>query len=266
MQVTPDEYIGRVEQALTDLPWRQRRELVAELREHLAEFPPDASLVERLGAPERYATDLRDAAGLERRRGPIAFIRSFRPRTVVIALVALTAIGLAIAAAAWINSYQPIVAGNGSWDTPGSRPAPGADMEDVQFHAGKLFEVGLSFVNSGRFTVHVTSVTPRGSSVRDSGLPLAGAQLYLAGPGPNTGSYRDPHKPFQPFDLAPGQRASVILKGVYSASCLRPANGQMFWEFPGFDVHFTFLWRRGVAEIDLPQQLQIIGPKGQSCP
>ena len=160
--VTPDEYIGRVEEALRDLPWRQRRDLVAELREHLAELPPGTDMYHRLGAPEQYAAEMRAAAGLERRRGPVAFIRSFRPRNVVIALIALTVAGLAIGALVWIDSYQPIVTGNGSWDTPGSRPSVGGDGEEVQFHAGKPFGVGVSFVNAGRFTVHVTSVTPRG--------------------------------------------------------------------------------------------------------
>jgi hypothetical protein len=259
--VNAKEYLERVDFALRDLPWRQRRDLAAELQSHLAEIPSDVDLYSRLGSPEQYAAEMREAARLERRRGPVAFIRSFRPRNVVIALVALIAVGLAIGAVAWIDSYQPIVRGNASWDTPGSRPFPGADMQEVQFHAGKPFEVGVSFVNDGRFTVRVESVMPRGGS---SDLPLS-AHMYLAGPEPNTGGYTDPKRRFHPFDLAPGRRASVILKGVYRAKCLRPGNGQMFWEFPGFDVAYTFLWRRGVAEIDLPQQLQIDGPKGQTC-
>ena len=78
--MTAEDYLRRVDVAVRDLPWRTRRELNSELRGHLAELPADTDFVERLGTPERYAADLRSAAGLERRRGPIAFLRARRPR------------------------------------------------------------------------------------------------------------------------------------------------------------------------------------------
>ena len=39
--MTRDEYLREVGFALRDLPWRQRRDVLADLRGHLAELPPE---------------------------------------------------------------------------------------------------------------------------------------------------------------------------------------------------------------------------------
>ncbi|MGH3054828.1 MAG: HAAS signaling domain-containing protein, partial [Gaiellaceae bacterium] len=72
--MTPDEYLRNVGFWLNDLPWGMRRDLLSELRAHLDELPAGTDLRAELGPPEKYAGDLRSAAGLERRRGPIAFL------------------------------------------------------------------------------------------------------------------------------------------------------------------------------------------------
>ncbi|MFG3697415.1 HAAS signaling domain-containing protein [Micromonospora sp. NPDC047620] len=69
MTVTEQEiadYVARVRAALADLPPAHRDELTEDLPEHLAEVAVEAggSLVERLGAPEAYAAELRAAAGV----------------------------------------------------------------------------------------------------------------------------------------------------------------------------------------------------------
>ncbi|HEX5595863.1 MAG TPA: hypothetical protein VFX61_07585 [Micromonosporaceae bacterium] len=58
-------YVNRVGEALADLPPAVRDELLEDLPEHLAEVAAEGSgsLVDRLGAPEVYATELRAAAG-----------------------------------------------------------------------------------------------------------------------------------------------------------------------------------------------------------
>jgi len=112
--VTPDEYLRDVGYWLNDLPWGMRRDLLAELRAHLDELPPGTNLRAELGPPEAYASDLRSAAGLERRRGPIAFLRARRPRNLILIVLALTLIGLGIGAVAWIDSYQPIAFAGGT--------------------------------------------------------------------------------------------------------------------------------------------------------
>ncbi|MFC8846150.1 MULTISPECIES: HAAS signaling domain-containing protein [unclassified Micromonospora] len=59
------DYVTRVRAALADLPPQVRDELTEDLPEHLAEVAADGdgSLVDRLGAPEAYAMELRAAAG-----------------------------------------------------------------------------------------------------------------------------------------------------------------------------------------------------------
>ena len=262
--MTGEAYLRRVGYELRDLPWRTKRELLAELRDHLAEVPEGTDLEERLGPPTRYASDLRAAEGLELHRGPIAFVRARRPRNIVLALLALTVLGLAIGAVAWIDSYQPLVPGNGFQYPPAAKGVVGSDIEHVAFRQGQPFEVGVSVVNSGRFTVRVLGVSAE-SGLSFSDLPLK-AQLYLAGPMANHGGYPRPHRRFRPFDLEPGQVAFLVLRGTYDAPCRRvKPPGQDFWEIGGFEVRYGFLWRTGTAEIDLPPQLQIDGPKGMEC-
>ncbi|MGC4887028.1 HAAS signaling domain-containing protein [Micromonospora sp. DT227] len=70
MTVTGQEitdYVDRVRAALADLPPTLRDELTEDLPEHLAEVAAegDGTLVDRLGAPEAYALELRAAAGAE---------------------------------------------------------------------------------------------------------------------------------------------------------------------------------------------------------
>ena len=159
--MSAEEYLRRVDLTLRDLPWRARRELVSELRDHLSELPPNTDLEARLGTPEDYASELRAAAGLERRRGTIAFVRARRPRNVILTLVALTAIGLAFGAVGWIQTYQPLALG-------GAAPAgPGVP---VAFQKGRPFRIGVDVRNTCRYTVRVLGVPY--SSGPFSGLPI----------------------------------------------------------------------------------------------
>ncbi|GAA3772170.1 hypothetical protein GCM10022225_69390 [Plantactinospora mayteni] len=69
MTVTEQEiarYVGQVREALADLPPAVRDELLEDLPEHLAEVAAEGegSLHERLGPPEAYAMELRNAAGV----------------------------------------------------------------------------------------------------------------------------------------------------------------------------------------------------------
>lgn len=94
--MTTDDYLRRVSFELRDLPWRARRDLISEIRSHLSELPDGTNLLQRLGRPEQYAVDMRAAAGLERRRGVIAFLRARRLRNLIIVAALLTVTGLAI--------------------------------------------------------------------------------------------------------------------------------------------------------------------------
>jgi len=250
--VTADDYLGRVAFMLRDLPWRTRRELVAELRAHLTELPADTDLEARLGAPEQYAADLRSAAGLERRRGAIAFLRARRPRSVILAALALTALGLAIGTVAWVQTYQPLAFGNGYSEPRGTIVAP-AGGASVTFHEGASFRYSLEIRNTGRFAVRVLGVPyypPLVSSVR----------LLMSGPTGH-GGLDGPFRRFRPLDLPPGRTFFLVLRGVYDASCGSYASGglTLFSELP---VRFSFLWRTATAHIALPEKLAIVVPKG----
>jgi uncharacterized membrane protein len=69
-----DDYLARLERAMSDLPSSRRKELLDEIREHieaaLAELEPGASeadvrnALERLGEPEDIAKEARERLGI----------------------------------------------------------------------------------------------------------------------------------------------------------------------------------------------------------
>jgi hypothetical protein len=252
--VTADEYLREVGFSLSDLPWGVRRDLLAELRTHLDELPPDSDLRAQLGPPELYANDLRSAAGLERRRGVVAFLRARRPRNLVLLVLALALIALAIGAVAWIDSYQPLAFGNVYQFPPGAKGAPGIEGESVVFRKGRPFALAMEVVNDGRFTVRVLGA-PHASY-----LPWT-AQLKMAIIHP-TGRYVGPYSRFHSFDLKPGQRRYLIFTGVFACHAGFTRGGAL--TLSDFPVRFSFLWRKATTAIPLPEDLAIVFPKG--CP
>ncbi|HJU36651.1 MAG TPA: hypothetical protein VJ716_04435 [Gaiellaceae bacterium] len=257
---TPEDYLRVVDFWLRDLPWSARRDLLAELRDHLDELPADTDLRERLGPPEEYAADLRAAAGLEHRRGLIAFLRARRPRNLILTVVALMIIGLAIGAVAWIDSYQPLAFQSGAEIfPPAAVQAPGGFTgESVVFHKGGVFRLGLDIQNTGRFTVRVVGVS------YGPGRQLFSDRLLASGPGPASGvGFPGVLRPFHPFDMKPGERRELELKGVY-AHCRywRGGGSRLITDFP---VRYRFLWRTATADIPLPEPLAIVFPMGFRC-
>jgi hypothetical protein len=257
--VTRDEYVRDVGYRLSDLPWSTRRDLLTELRAHLDELPADTDLREQLGNPEAYAGDLRAAAGLERRHGVIAFLRARRPRNLILAVVALGAIGLTIGTVVWIRRYQPITFAGGTFDPVGAKGSPGSTDEYVVYHQGRPFRFGVVLQNTGRYTVRVLGV-PYPSIVPFS------ARLLMSTPGPPSEVTTFPGKlrPFHPFDLRPGELTSLVLQGVYAChSGTGPGNS---WDLSPFPVRYSFLGHTAVAEIPLGSQMAITLPKGCSLP
>ena len=253
-----EEYLRGVTFWLHDLPWRMRRDLLTEIRRHLDELPADTDLSARLGTPEEYAAELRSAAGLEHRRGPVAFLRARRPRNLILAVIALTVIGLAIGAAEWIDSYQPIAFAGGTQEPLDSKPSLGSAGVMVVFHKGRPFQYGISIRNNGRFAVRVLGV-PR--SVTDF---YAGRVLVSQ---PNRFGNERPLERFRPFDLKPGEIRWLLLKGVYA--CTTGMGGSSRLGFTSvirgaIPVRFSFLWRTETALIPLGDPLTISFPRG--CP
>jgi hypothetical protein len=65
-----DEYVGRIQAALADLPESEVEEIVEDIGQHLGEVAGELgdevsveALTDRLGTPEQYASELRAAAG-----------------------------------------------------------------------------------------------------------------------------------------------------------------------------------------------------------
>jgi hypothetical protein len=255
--VTRNEYLRSVGFWLRDLPWRTRRDLMAELRGHLEELPAGTDLTE-LGTPEEYAADLRSAAGLERRRGLIAFLRARRPRNLILTVIVLTVIGLAIGTVVWSDSYQPIASANSAQLPVHTKPAAGQDGEAVVVHPGRPFKFGITVQNTGRFAVRVVGV-PLDLLV----LPFSG-RLLMSGPQKEPGM-EEPWRPFHPFDMKPGEIRWLVLKGAYDCGTMLPGGGEL--TLIDFPVRFKFLWRTATALIPLDgEQLSFSIPEGTSCP
>lgn len=253
--MTADDYLLQVEFTLRDLPWRQRRDLVSELEIHLAELPAETNLHERLGTPEQYAADLRAAAGLERRRGVIAFLRARRPRNVIFLVLALTVSGLSIGTVVWIDSYQPIALANATQLPLDSKPSPGQAGVTVEFRKGRPFLYGITIRNSGRFTVRVLGV-PR------SNMDFFTGRLLMSKDQSARMDER-PLEPFRPFDMKPGSYRWLIFKGVYA--CTTGAGVSLATARVEVDVRFRFLWRTATAQIPLNDPLRIDFAK-EGCP
>lgn len=253
--MTPAEYLREVGLCLHDLPWGLRRDLLAELRGHLDELPPETDLEARLGSPQEYAADLRSAAGLDRRHGPLAFLQARRPRNLILAVVVLTVIGLAIGGLVWVDSYQPLAFGDLYQFPAGAKGVPGIEGQSVVFRRGRPFQLGLNVFNGGRFTVRVLGVPYQGPNPWSAHLLMSTPEKYTGGANP-------PYTPFRPFDLKPGDSVFLQLKGVYACHSGMTPRGAT--TYSGFPVRYRFLWRTTTTDIALPENLAFVFRKG--CP
>jgi hypothetical protein len=253
--VTPDEYIREVGYWLNDLPWSMRRDLLAELRTHLDELPPGTDLRTELGPPQKYAGDLRSAAGLERRRGPIAFLRARRPRNLILIVLVLAVIELGIGAIVWIDRYQPLAFGDTYQFPAGAKSAPGLEGESVVFRKGRPFRLGVNVFNNGRFPVRVLGVPYW------SWLPFSG-RVMMSKPAKYTGGVYKPFTRFHPFDLKPGKAVFLYLQGVYA--CRSGTASGSSTGLNSFPVRYSFLWRTRTTYIPFGEDLAFVFKKG--CP
>jgi hypothetical protein len=249
--VTKQQYLHEVELELRDLPWKVRRDLVADLDGHLDELS-----VDHLGPPRAYAEELRASAGLERRRGVVAYLRARRPRNLAIVTVLLLVAALLASALAWVESYQPLATGNYGITVP--QPHVGAAGEEsVTFHDGKPFELGFSVENRGEFTVRVVD------GPTFSGAEPFSARLYVSRSPAQPRVVPGPLMPFRPFALPPGAQRMLFLKGVFS-HCV-DWTGPSSFGIDSLPVTFSFLWRTDTVRIPLSSRLVIQIPPGRRC-
>jgi hypothetical protein len=262
---TAENYLARVDFALRDLPWGMRRNLIAELRSHLDELPVATDLEAQLGTPADYAADLRSAAGLERRRGVVAFLRARRPRNLVLTAVALTVIGLAIGTVQWVESYQPLAFDDAVGYPQGAVDSPAGDSTSVVYQRGRPFQLGMDVKNAGAFTVRVLGLASTHF------LPVS-ARVVMSPPmRANFAGFAPPFTRFHPFDLKPGQARSLVIEGVWADCNPYDAGSDMLVQ--GFSIRYSFLWKTATADIALPEELAIVVPKkarfvtkGPNCP
>lgn len=249
--MTSEDYLRRVGFELRDLPWGMRRDLMSELRHHLTELP-DAAAV---GTPEEYAADLRAAAGLERRRGVIAFLRARRPRNLIVTVVVTAVIGLAIGSLLWIQSYQPISPYGSGIEPSRAKSEPGIAATYVIFKKGRPFKFGVYVKNTGPFAVRVLGA-PYPSSLPFT-AHLAGTHI-IQGSGVAGG-----YPAHFPFTLEPGDVVALTLEGVYR--CGGMSNSTTI-SLTGFPIRFSFLWRTATANVPLVEPLSIHLQGDAGCP
>ena len=250
--MTREQYLNVVDFHLRDLPWRARKNLAADLRIHLNEIPAE-DLETRLGSPSTYAAEMRAAAGLAPRRGPVAFLRARRPRNLVFIAIMLGVLGASIGGVVWGRSYQPLGAGS-----TGLSPNPSTDgalNETVaRFRDGKPFQYGFSMRNNGRFAVRVLDIPLRGFT-----QPFA-VRVFVDPSELGTGLIQ---QPFHPFTLRPGHERFILLRGQYANCDQYVANAAtIFYAMP---VRTRFLlWTRTV-ELPLSYPLVIKMPTHNPC-
>ena len=277
------DYLERLSTAARDLPQARRDELLGEIEQHirqaLAQTPCTnrdeiVALLEQVGDPAEIAAAAEDRDD----PGPsVAPPRKPRRRSRIVALVALALVALAIGAAAWIQSYQPLAFGPEDVLAANSVNTFGEDghgawvgYSDGIGGANRPF-FGVAIQNTGHFTVRVLGLgnyAPplpllRGWSAR---VLMARGRFVKESPrGPVAGPGRAPVRtvwergrlrPFQPVDLEPGQMVMVVLRGVWHMDCVRAGAGSLTppRDFP---IKYSFLWKTTTAEIPIPGGLRI---------
>src|SRR5215470_19528228 len=101
-----DEYARRVEEALTDLPQAQRKQLLADLAAHLAEITDDGRpVVDQLGPPEEYARELRATADAPPAGPAGRWSRLPRPARVALIVAGIAAVFLAVVVGAGVTVH-----------------------------------------------------------------------------------------------------------------------------------------------------------------
>jgi hypothetical protein len=151
-------YLDAVRGELVDVPWSSRTDLLATVRERLAELPDNAVPEHELGPPRDYARELRAAAGLApRRRSPWALLRGMRPRVLILAVVAIVVLAAAIAGLVYRAHYQPLSvdAYLGYSNAQVITDPLVTDTDFYRYEPGKIVVTGMALHNSGWATVHI---------------------------------------------------------------------------------------------------------------
>jgi len=269
-----NRYLDHLSRAAHDLPRTGRQELLSEIEQHIrhavrqtpcANRDEMLSLLEQVGDPAEIAAAADDQTdtSLERLPGPIASLRT-SPRKLIITLAALTMVGLAIGAAVWTQSYQPLAL---NLEDPLTAYGESAHGEVAGYKNGHPF-LGFTIQNTGPFTVRVL-----GSATHNPALPVLRAwstRLMMARArwvhqpllNPSQDICIDPNgrvlvwnqakiRAFRPVDLAPGHTLILLWLGHRHKPGVK---GSLEGASPpvSLPVKYSFLWKTATAQIPVP--------------
>jgi hypothetical protein len=196
----------------------------------------------------------------------------------------------AISAFFWIRSYQPIafapaqVLSAGSVNTIGEGGHGALVGYSTGIGGSHRPYFGVTLQNTGRFTVHLLGIgryapllpVLRGWSTRllmaqgqfvQRSIHVPSAKVVRDGKTlPENGHVLHQRiwkpgrlRPFQPFDLAPGQAVMMVLRGVWHMDC-HPVTLGAVTPPVSFPVQYSFLGKTTTAQLPLPSGLTIDPP------
>ena len=160
--VMADRYLAAVRNELADVPWLQREDPLATVRERLGELADDEWPRSELGSPKSFALELRESAGLPgRRRNPVARFRATRVRTKLVTAVVVVVIAALVGVAIEWAHYQPLSATgtSGGSNAPHITDSLVTNTDYYRYARGAYVFSGIELHNHGHFAVTVDGVS-----------------------------------------------------------------------------------------------------------
>jgi hypothetical protein len=265
MTMNVGRYTSAVARELRDLPRAKRRAIVADLRAHLAEFPPGDDLVARLGPPAAYAVELRRSSGLP---APVGLRSRLRRIPLLLRILVPTVVVLLVAAVLLLRTSDvtsPLDHGN-AWLIPGTSPSyEFGDQANIvlNYQHGREYDFAFKIANTGHLAVTVDEVIPPHLPV----VPLQIEEMRL-GPRWDQGLGRVAER-FHSFTLDPGEQRAVFFYGVFAFCDNGNGNGGVTSSFDSVRVRFHVLGiLSGTQEITMERPIAVPIPKSGSpqCP
>ncbi|HEV7680227.1 MAG TPA: hypothetical protein VGQ42_16820 [Candidatus Dormibacteraeota bacterium] len=248
-----DAYAVAVGRELRDLRRQRRRRLLDDLRRHLSELPAGSDLAATLGAPKRYAEDLRSSNGIAPPHGWGRVRRVPVRLRVALVLALITAVAASIGGV-WISQYQPLVRGL-SYSLSGTRADPvfgGASNVVVDFQQSAMYQFDFAVRNGGSVGVDVVDVPLQ----LLHGFPLVMEEVLVM--PPRAYCCRENARPFQPFSLAPGEERGLVFRSVMEHCQSFPDGGSI--SVSSLDLRFRVLGITKTQKVDLPAPLAVRMP------
>lgn len=243
-------YIAEISRRLRDVPFVQRRPLVEQATDHLAERPPadsPAELSDALGSPDDYAAILRSAAGLPSRFSRWERIRGQRSGSLIAEMTVVIALVLgSIGTWTWFTAVPTIV--NPCFGTYASEvetlEAAGVSERVVTYHAQERLGILVCPLSrdSGVTIERIRIPQPR--------VALAEPVGYEVPVVESGGKFMGRAGPLQPFDAhAGGSHSGQIRIWLEFDNC--GTEGFHSTRFDRLRVGYKYRWRHRTVDLDL---------------